>query len=722
MPPKRVTLGPEPPKPKERRVLAETNKRLTSFNDVAALKAVELKQLCRSHGINETYPKKAKQIFVCHVLGLSTTGHAITESKVSEHLSNAQAEELEQLTIKRLCQIVNWTKDLTSVPDVEESSVKKYLLQTNCLTKESARTYKITRPYQLKSGVHSMRYYENMDSETFCIITSRVNPSQSTSPEEVKVVFAIIDKITGMPYGGFCTCTVGYSERCGHIGATLFRLSDLVASGVKEIPDDDSSVTSQLCKWTDPKGAASDPSIMDELTISSKTKPVRRTLGDFGKKVANPNPPTYDAVLQLKSALASATQHLGQYCPAVHVLNCSRFSVSPSMEPSVVCESLPDHLDIDSPLIAYNKEVSVESLPMSIVNIPCENVDTDTFIKKISYSEEDIQKIESVTRGQCNNEHWFEQRQGAITASKFGKVLNVIEKNKSTCDSLLKEILRDTSYRKGAKVTVPALKWGLTQEKKAKSLYLGKFQRFHSDLTLKEVGLVVYQPYQFIRASPDGIVSCKCHESRLLEVKCPYSARYMTIAEGVFNKKIKYLESVNGRYVLKTNSPEGYYEQVQGQMAVLGLKSSNLFVWTVKDSVTVHVPFNQQFWEDRLLPACLKFFRVHVVPRLLARAGPVCIVSPAHDDDDVSVTVSQLGSEMAEETVEFRCGQCQKLLPDNEILADNSNASVGCDCPNCEGSCSVWFCWPCAKYDEEYQESGTDWYCPTCTRDCDIVY
>ena len=65
---------------------------MTYFNDVSSLKAVELKKLFRSHGIDETYPKKAKCV-MC--LGLSTTGHAITESKVqTDHLSHAQIEEL----------------------------------------------------------------------------------------------------------------------------------------------------------------------------------------------------------------------------------------------------------------------------------------------------------------------------------------------------------------------------------------------------------------------------------------------------------------------------------------------------------------------------------------------------------------------------------------------------------------------------------------------------
>ena len=49
MPPKSVTCGPEPPKSKEPSVLASTNKRLTSFNDVSALKAVELKKNFADH-------------------------------------------------------------------------------------------------------------------------------------------------------------------------------------------------------------------------------------------------------------------------------------------------------------------------------------------------------------------------------------------------------------------------------------------------------------------------------------------------------------------------------------------------------------------------------------------------------------------------------------------------------------------------------------------------
>ncbi|WAQ94193.1 hypothetical protein MAR_006664 [Mya arenaria] len=73
--------------------------------------------------------------------------------------------------------------------------------------------------------------FENANSETFSVLRALCNPSQSTNADVVKVVFVIVDKISGVPYGGFCTCTVGHSGTCGHIGAVLFRTADFLALG-----------------------------------------------------------------------------------------------------------------------------------------------------------------------------------------------------------------------------------------------------------------------------------------------------------------------------------------------------------------------------------------------------------------------------------------------------------------------------------------------------------
>ena len=131
------------------------------------------------------------------------------------------------------------------------------------ISSDAARTYKVSRSYQLKQFVHSVKFCECPEMETFCLFSASCNPSQSTNAEEVKVVSAMLDKITGVPYGGRCTCTVGFSLTCGHIGVTLFRLCDLVASGIKE--DSELACTDVLCE-----GASASATIFDELKISKK--------------------------------------------------------------------------------------------------------------------------------------------------------------------------------------------------------------------------------------------------------------------------------------------------------------------------------------------------------------------------------------------------------------------------------------------------------------------
>jgi len=152
--------------------------------------------------------------------------------------------EYQLLSPKFLSQQKNWSKDLLKISEIEESDVKKYLLNSSVPDASSARTYKLSRPFQLKQFVHSVVYFENENSETFSVIRAFCYPSQATNADDVKVIFATIDKITGQPYGGFCTCTVGAVETCGHIGAVLFKAADILATGSVG----EQSVTEKLCE------------------------------------------------------------------------------------------------------------------------------------------------------------------------------------------------------------------------------------------------------------------------------------------------------------------------------------------------------------------------------------------------------------------------------------------------------------------------------------------
>ena len=70
--------------------------------------------------------------------------------------------------------------------------------------------------------VHSVKFCECPKVELFCVISALRNPSQSTNAEIIRAVFAILDKITGVPCTGFCSGTVEFSLTCGHIDFFLF--------------------------------------------------------------------------------------------------------------------------------------------------------------------------------------------------------------------------------------------------------------------------------------------------------------------------------------------------------------------------------------------------------------------------------------------------------------------------------------------------------------------
>ena len=65
-------------------------------------------------------------------------------------------------------------------------------------------------------------------------------------------------------------------------------------------------------------------------------------------------------------------------------------------------------------------------------------------------------------------------------------------------------------------------------------------------------------------------------------------------------------------------------------------------------------------------------------------------------------------------------GRCRLPLAEPEdVRDDNSNASVGCECP-CQ--CDAWSCWKCARYTQEMADEDLPWFCETCVRQCENVY
>ena len=192
-----------------------------SLKEVKSTGLKDLKALCKDAGINiDGVGREALEILLCIELGIRTSGVDVGDDfgrkipKCVDHmLDDQQLSEYGCLTPSYLLKQEGWSKDTSQLPDIDVSSIKKYLINSKAqeFTVTSLRHYKLSRAYQHLDANHicNVSFNQLKHSSTFCAIKASCIPSQSGNEAKIKHVHVIMDKQTGEPYGGFCTCTVG---------------------------------------------------------------------------------------------------------------------------------------------------------------------------------------------------------------------------------------------------------------------------------------------------------------------------------------------------------------------------------------------------------------------------------------------------------------------------------------------------------------------------------
>ena len=122
-------------------------------------------------------------------------------------------------------------------------------------------------------------------------------------------------------------------------------------------------------------------------------------------------------------------------------------------------------------------------------------------------------------------------RKGRLTASNFGSVLNAGR----ITPSLLKRLLGEYDLSR-----VKAVQWGVQNEAEA----INHFRKC-AGLPVAETGIWL-DPNGVLGASPDGLIG----QNHVLEVKCPYTQRNLTIAEAVLNDSFCLKRNHDGTYQL----------------------------------------------------------------------------------------------------------------------------------------------------------------------------
>ena len=210
----------------------------------------------------------------------------------------------------------------------------------------------------------------------------------------------------------------------------------------------------------------------------------------------------------------------------------------------------------------------------------------DCFIRQAKIPEEYISRISEITVGQRDNPSWHLARNGRLTASNFGCVL----KAKRVTPSLLKRLLGEYDLSK-----VKAVQWGVNNEQEA----LKAFTRL-TGKTVQETGLWL-DPSGILGASPDGIVD----DETVLEAKCPYTERNLTIEEAVATSKSFCLEKAQDGEGFVLKKDHVYWDQVQGEMFFSGRKFCYFVVWTSKDAIVIKID-RDETW-DANIPILTEF-------------------------------------------------------------------------------------------------------------------
>lgn len=127
------------------------------------------------------------------------------------------------------------------------------------------------------------------------------------------------------------------------------------------------------------------------------------------------------------------------------------------------------------------------------------------------------------------------------------------------------------------------------------------------DHHIHDCGLVVNPSFSYLAASPDGKI-CMNNETGVLEIKCPYSARDLTILDAVQSIPNFCLKLVDGSLALPKSHE--YFYQIQGQLMVTGALFCIFVLYTKKDFYVEKIPVDIEFIQQMFVQLS-KFYEDH---------------------------------------------------------------------------------------------------------------
>jgi hypothetical protein len=455
----------------------------------------------------------------------------------------------------------------------------------------------------------------------------------------------LLKKSLWLYYNDACVLIfIRLGESCSHVAAMLFKVEAAVRNGYTK-----QACTEQPCAWNKCFTKSVEPATMSAIKFYKESAKQRLLKS---KRVRKPPPPPTSKEKQisfLQSLTETETKPVGLslFKETAYVLKTS---------------SVSNIKRLPQPLTTLYNDVNKKMTPLELQQ-KCDNV-TDSLI----VSSDECEYLKQSTVNQSNSVTWHEQRVGRITASVAHDVLH------TSIDKPAKSLIKKICYQ-NKQVNVPSLTWGRENEAKALGQYKETMATQHENLKVEKSGLGIIKTKPYIGASPDGIVTCSCCGTGVIEIKCPYSLKGNTAEEMLESKNF----CLDKRYQLKECSK--YYTQVQLQMYVFDCEFCHFIIWTTEACIITYVAKNSHFVHE-MLPKLEHFWKLNCLPELL--------------------THKMTCEEEKKQVKPIYC-YCQQPW-----CSDDGTDMVGCDAVNCPYQ---WIHYKCAKIKRPPKGK---WYCKSC--------
>ena len=381
------------------------------------------------------------------------------------------------------------------------------------------------------------------------------------------------------------------SGMCKHVAALLYRVADCVAEGQNR------ACTSRKQVWHQPalkinKAAflsdISTPKASPSMTVNEKARrdqfdPRRnnqrrqRCLGDYN----------LDKLAEISNGKACALLYTAAFR-----------------------EEDPLQKEPDISMICGDHEVRTSSQILTPTVTGAFEEEYDLLI-----NEDGRDWIVANTVEQNESPLWFEHRVGRITSSTIGNVIKHVDSGSNITGSIHSVTGTVMGYYKVDNDRLPmSLKWGRSMEDEALAKYKALQQSHHKHFRVKKTGLWISTDHAYLAASPDSLVECDCCGEGVVETKCPWTHRTLTVHE-LAALKDSYL---TGSEHLTLRQDHPYYAQVQLQMFCTKRKYNDFVVYTkaYKNNICIiRVPFDDQFVTEMISKASV-FWHVVIVEEL----------------------------------------------------------------------------------------------------------